>query len=101
MKRRFILQTMAIFLGVLLVLLLISIGANIIPTEKSHVAGNTYYVAKGGNDNNPGTFDSPWLTIQHAASTMVAGDTVDIETGTFNKIITVPNSGLSRAPVTF
>src|SRR5271166_1725311 len=39
-------------------------------------SGTTYYVAITGSDSNPGTFSQPWKTIQHAADTVVAGDTV-------------------------
>ena len=34
------------------------------------------YVAKAGNDSNPGTEAQPWLTIQKSADTIVAGDIV-------------------------
>ena len=36
----------------------------------------TYYVAKNGSDSNPGTQESPFLSIQHAANSVSAGDTV-------------------------
>jgi hypothetical protein len=38
--------------------------------------GATYYVSKRGCDSNPGTFEAPWLTIQHAANSVSAGATV-------------------------
>jgi len=44
----------------------------------------TYYVANNGNDSNPGTEEKPWLTIQKAAETIVAGDTVYVKEGTYN-----------------
>ncbi len=44
----------------------------------------TYYVATTGNDANSGTLASPWRTIQKAANTMSAGDTVLIRGGTYN-----------------
>jgi len=44
----------------------------------------TYYVAKNGNDNNPGTEEKPWLTIQKAANIMLPGDTVYVKEGTYN-----------------
>jgi hypothetical protein len=52
-----------------------------------------YYVAKNGSDKNPGTSDLPWLTIQHAAETMVAGDTVYIKAGTYKERVIPHNSG--------
>lgn len=44
-----------------------------------------YYVAKSGSDSNPGTANSPWLTIQKAADTMQAGDTVFVSEGTYSE----------------
>jgi hypothetical protein len=43
-----------------------------------------YYVAQDGSDTNPGTETRPWLTIQKAAETMVAGDTVYVKQGTYS-----------------
>jgi hypothetical protein len=56
-------------------------------------SGKTYYVAKNGNDNNPGTEASPWLTIQKAANSAVAGGTVYVKTGTYTEWVNFPNSG--------
>lgn len=53
----------------------------------------TYYVATTGNDSNNGTIDQPWRTIQHAAETMVAGDTVLIRSGTYNEYVHTMHSG--------
>ena len=47
------------------------------------VSATTYYVSTTGNDTNPGTQTQPWKTIQKAADTMVAGDTVKIQPGTY------------------
>lgn len=58
----------------------------------------TYYVAKTGKDFNAGTIGSPWLTVQKAATTMVAGDTVYIRTGTYTgERVTPTNSGSAGA----
>ncbi len=62
---------------------------------------NTYYVAKNGNDNNPGTEQSPWLTITRAASTLVAGDTVYIKEGIYKENILIKNSGSPGKIITF
>jgi len=51
-----------------------------------------YYVATTGSDSNAGTMAAPWATLQKAATTAVAGDTVWIRGGTY--MITTPaNSG--------
>lgn len=47
--------------------------------------GATYYVdrnAVGASDSNPGTEESPWLTITKATTTVTAGDTVYIKGST-------------------
>ena len=56
----------------------------------------TYYVDRNhpsASNANPGTLTSPWLTIQHAAETMVAGDTVLIRNGTYNERVFTVRAG--------
>ena len=69
---------------------------------------STYYVATNGNNANPGTSELPWLTIQKAALTLVAGDTVIVRPGTYTgQTNTITNSGSSQgcgigdSPITF
>ncbi len=60
------------------------------------VPDNTFYVDKlhpAANDTNPGTINLPWLTLQHAANTLVAGDTVFIRSGTYNEHFETTNDG--------
>jgi Bacterial Ig-like domain (group 3)/Right handed beta helix region/Protein of unknown function (DUF1565) len=61
----------------------------------------TYYVSTTGNDSNPGTIGSPWLTIQHAASSVSAGATVYVFGGVYNESVNFPASGTASAPITF
>lgn len=58
---------------------------------------HTYYVSTSGNDSNAGTISSPWRTLQHAANTVVAGDTVYARAGVYNEVVTVPTSGSASA----
>lgn len=60
-----------------------------------------YYVAKDGNDANPGTIDSPYLTISKAASVAVAGDVVYIREGTYEETLAPSNSGTAGNPIVF
>lgn len=53
----------------------------------------TYYVSPGGDDAAAGTRAQPWGTVQHAAETAVAGDTVVIAEGVYREVVTVGNSG--------
>jgi parallel beta-helix repeat protein len=57
------------------------------------VPGNTYYVALDGNDNNPGTLESPWATIAKANRTLKAGDQVLLRAGIYYDVIDPANSG--------
>jgi hypothetical protein len=77
--------------GIVVLLWLIVTGA--------HAAD--YYVSVMGSDGNPGTLSQPWLTIQKAADTMVAGDTVYIKTGTYNERVVARNSGTSGKYITY
>ncbi|MHC4676908.1 MAG: right-handed parallel beta-helix repeat-containing protein [Planctomycetota bacterium] len=72
----------------------------------SHIAeaGTFYYVRTDGNDLNAGTSNTPsgaWLTIQKAADTMVAGDMVFVQAGTYYEMVQPLNSGTSGNPITY
>ena len=68
--------------------------------EKS---GKTYYVSKGCNscDDNDGSYEKPFKSIQKAASVAQAGDTVIIRGGTYNEIIAPKNNGTVSNPIVF
>jgi len=56
----------------------------------------TYYVDQNhpaASDTNPGTVSLPWLTIQKAANTIIAGDSVYIKEGIYNEQVIPQNSG--------
>ena len=55
--------------------------------------GGVYYVSPGGNDMNPGTITLPWQTIQKAADSLLAGDTVYIRSGTYHERVIPQHSG--------
>jgi uncharacterized protein YkwD len=61
----------------------------------------THHVAPNGNDDNPGTADAPWHTIQHAADTAQPGDTVCFGTGSYSEDVTFSRSGTADAAITF
>src|SRR5215831_4933224 len=60
-------------------------------------SGTTYFVSTLGNDNNAGTLTAPWRTIQKAANTVKAGDTVRVRGGTYNEIVTMKTSGTASS----
>lgn len=64
--------------------------------------GLTYYVATNGSDTNNGrSTNTPFRTIQKAATLAVAGDTVNIRAGTYRETVTPSNSGTDSAKITY
>jgi hypothetical protein len=89
-------------LGILLVV--IALVLPLIIQTPVLAAPTTYYVSTLGNDGNDGLDPTPahaWLTIQHAADTMVAGDTVEIKAGTYTEEIEVTTSGAVGSYITY
>ncbi|MCH7764361.1 MAG: VCBS repeat-containing protein, partial [Candidatus Marinimicrobia bacterium] len=67
-------------------------------------AGQTYYVRTDGNDSNSGTSNlssGAWQTIQKAASTMTAGDSVRVQPGTYFENVTPSNSGTTGNSIVY
>jgi hypothetical protein len=62
--------------------------------------GQTFYVAPGGSDANPGTFGSPWQTIQHALDTLLPGETALVREGTYAQSLVMSRAGNALAPIT-
>ncbi|HSQ18098.1 MAG TPA: right-handed parallel beta-helix repeat-containing protein, partial [Anaerolineales bacterium] len=60
-----------------------------------------YYVSPSGSDTNPGTLTQPWRTLQKAANTLVAGETVKILPGTYYEKFAPLNSGVAGAYITY
>ncbi|HVW53281.1 MAG TPA: right-handed parallel beta-helix repeat-containing protein [Trinickia sp.] len=62
-------------------------------TSSASLAASAHYVSTSGNDANPGASSAPWRTIQHAANTAHAGDTVYVRGGTYKEAVTINVSG--------
>ncbi|MDD5371457.1 MAG: right-handed parallel beta-helix repeat-containing protein [Anaerolineaceae bacterium] len=60
-----------------------------------------YFVSTTGSDLNPGTYNKPWRTIQKAANSLTAGDTVKILPGTYYAKFSPVNSGNADAYITY
>lgn len=58
-----------------------ALAAIVFWTVAAHAA--TYYVATGGNDNDPGSETQPFATLQKAANIAVGGDTIIVRPGTY------------------
>ena len=73
----------------------------LVQTTGVHAAGNTYYVATNGDDNNTGSISSPFRTIQKAANVAQAGDTVLVRAGIYRETVIPANWGSAGSPITF
>ncbi len=69
--------------------------------EKTGYRDNSYFVAITGSDENPGTEDKPFRTIQKAADIMVPGDICIIREGTYRESVRQYNSGDPGKPISF
>src|SRR5947209_722151 len=68
------------------------------------VVPSTYFVATGGSDAAAGTGAAPWATLQHAADSVRAGDTVLVRAGNYAGFVMgwdAPTAGTAAAPITF
>ena len=63
--------------------------------------GVDYFVATTGSDDNPGTETLPWRTVQKAADTMVAGDSVFIRAGLYSEEVMPQNSGALGSEIVY
>src|SRR5437773_2567624 len=86
-----------------------AIGPPLIPGAPPPGCGNTgggvcYHVATTGNDANPGTAAQPFLTIQHAADIVNAGDGVLVENGVYTggaTVVYINRSGTAANRIVF
>lgn len=67
--------------------------------------GNIYFVATNGNDQNSGSFSSPWKTIKKAVNSIAAGDTIYVQGGVsqtaldnFDASLSIETSGTNGSP---
>ena len=63
----------------------------LLPVSSGRAA--VYSVAAVGDDSNIGSEAAPWQTIQHAANTMVAGDSVLVQSGTYDERVSTVRGG--------
>src|SRR6187549_3972218 len=67
---------------------------------ESRLALSTFHVALGGNDANAGTAAAPWATLQKAANSVRAGDTVNVAAGNYAGF-DLWTSGTASQPIVF
>ena len=64
----------------------------------SLASASTYYVAKTGDDGNPGTEAEPWLTLEHSMTVVAPGDTVWVKRGTYTGVAHTIGIGIWGQP---
>jgi len=64
------------------------------------LSANTFYVATDGSDENPGSKGRPLRTIQKAADTARAGDTIIVGGGIYRENVVLRFSGRLDRPIT-
>ncbi|AFY55776.1 hypothetical protein Riv7116_3313 [Rivularia sp. PCC 7116] len=72
------------------------------PTPQSS-GGRFYYVSPSGNDNNSGSQNQPWKSINYAVSEdspIAPGDTVLVQPGTYTELISLGKSGSDSQRIT-
>jgi len=95
MKRHYI----SFSLRTVLVLMCLLLAARPVTAAQGRAA--IYYVATNGNDSNPGTLEQPWRTLDKAAATLEAGDTLYIRAGTYYEQLKPAHDGAAGAWITF
>jgi hypothetical protein len=90
-----------LILGIFMLTSLSLTACNTVSQGILESAATTYYVATTGNNANPGTESQPWRTIQKAANTAAAGDTVLVRGGVYNERVTFKKSGREGSYITF
>jgi len=65
--------------------------------------GEIYYLSPSGSNDNPGTIERPWRTLQTAAGKMSPGDTLLMRGGMYRQAtqLSVSHSGSSGYPLLF
>lgn len=71
-------------------------------TLKADALPRSLYVATTGDDDNTGaSLKEAWRTIDHAATQVNVGDTVNIATGQYEERVRLRATGTVKAPITF
>lgn len=63
--------------------------------------GNVYYVSKSGSDDNDGSKEHPFLTVNKAGEAATAGDTVIVGEGVYHETFKPKNDGTAENPIIF
>ena len=68
---------------------------------KNTMETKKYYVSPNGSDNENGSAEHPFATIQKAADAAGPGSQIIVRAGTYREYVTIKNSGTGESPVIF
>lgn len=75
------------------IILLALLGAYYFQLFENHVSSKgPYFVSVDGNDNNNGSFNHPWRSIQKSLDKLEKGAVLNIRAGTYNESIIISKS---------
>jgi len=82
-----------ILFTMLIAMVPVALNSCTVTTEEK---GKEYHVAKTGDDNNIGSYSSPFLTIQAAAELAQPGDIITVHEGVYRERVNPPRGGISN-----
>ena len=78
-----------------------SASAQTISQVKTETIEKGYFISPNGSDNNPGTINRPFKTIQKCAELVQPGSTCWLRQGTYRETVRPKMSGTKTEPITF
>ncbi len=84
----------------LLILWILVLYCYWVPKLRRNRRNNSFYVALWGDDNNPGTLETPWKSVQFAVNQLKPGDRLVFHGGTYTEYVTLKSSGTEQGPIT-
>jgi hypothetical protein len=80
------------------ILVLAALGCSTLDGSPAQIVN--YYISPHGSDQNRGTIDEPWRTLEHALQKLSPGDTLYLRGGTYYENgIVVRTKGTASAPI--
>lgn len=85
-----------LILGLVITILMLTYLQSCNTLTWQRIKGNSYYLSPNGKDDNPGTEELPWLTLQKANMTLIPGDVLILKDGVYNGLINPEKSGSGK-----
>ncbi len=83
------------------ILMTVALAAIVFFQGNAQNSGNVYYVGPNGDDEAPGTEQTPWASLEQAGKMAKAGDKVIILPGSYEGTLAPQHSGTYDEPIIF